>query len=177
MGKAAGLLCEIHNLALVARGAKMGRRPILECPQPGCAYKRVKPRPTPKRQKDLVLTESPLNEHEEQVRLFEEAVDKGKEWPELSLLFAIPNGGFRFTTVAGQMRAEGVKAGVPDVFLPVARRGWHGLFLELKTREGVAQKHQKRWHKALRAQGYRVEIARGWKQAWEILLDYLGNPE
>src|SRR5262245_64718583 len=48
------------------------------------------------------------------------------------LCFAIPNGGARDVITAGRLKAEGVRAGVPDVCLPVARAGYHGLFLEVK---------------------------------------------
>src|SRR5262245_57218105 len=48
------------------------------------------------------------------------------------LCFAIPNGGARDVITAGRLKAEGVKAGVPDVCCPVARWRWHSLYLEFK---------------------------------------------
>jgi hypothetical protein len=112
----------------------------------------------------------------------------------LDLLFAIPNGGERGDGTAkgraiagGKMVAEGVKAGVPDLMLPVMKMvpdnsGYHdyaGLFIELKRlahknrKDGNCSAAQLAWHDALRAQGYRVEVCFGWIEARDILLDYL----
>jgi hypothetical protein len=57
--------------------------------------------------------------------------------------YAVPNGGYRNIYVARKLKAEGVKAGVADLCLPAARRGYHGLYLEMKSEEGVATKEQK----------------------------------
>ena len=47
------------------------------------------------------------------------------------LIFAIPNGEKRAISVAKRLKAEGVKAGVPDLFVPE----WD-LWIEMKRREG-----------------------------------------
>jgi len=97
--------------------------------------------------------------------------------PELALLYAIPNGGARHRVVAAKLKAEGVKAGVPDYHLPVARGGWHGLFVELKrTKGGQLSAEQRAWHSSLRAQGHRVEVCRGWEEAFDVIRDYLEEP-
>jgi hypothetical protein len=59
-------------------------------------------------------------------------------YPVLNLLYAVPNGGYRNIYVARKLKAEGVRAGVADLCLPAARRGYHGLYLEMKSEEGVA---------------------------------------
>jgi hypothetical protein len=51
----------------------------------------------------------------------------GELWPEARWLYAVPNGGFRHKAVAGKMKAQGVRAGVLDFNLDVARGGYHGL--------------------------------------------------
>ena len=61
-------------------------------------------------------------EHREQVKLFAWAEWERIDRPELGLLFAVPNGGRRDAVTGARLKAEGVKAGVPDVWLPVARR-------------------------------------------------------
>ena len=113
------------------------------------------------------------SEHQEQVALFRWAEYATSALPELNLLYAIPNGGHRHKAVAARLKAEGVKAGVPDVCLPVARGGWHGLYIEMKTERGKASKSQVQWLFALREEGYKVAICRGWETARGLIEDYL----
>jgi hypothetical protein len=94
-------------------------------------------------------------------------------WPDLRLLYAIPNGGDRHPAVAAKLRAEGVRAGVPDYCLPVPRGPYHGLYVELKTPTGYPSREQREWIAALREQGYRAEVCRGWQAAWDVLMEYL----
>lgn len=93
--------------------------------------------------------------------------------PELRLLFAIPNGGARNPKVAEQLKAEGVKAGVPDYLLPVARRNFHGLFIELKALDGAESAAQKDFRELAQDQGYRCEVARGAEVAIDLIYNYL----
>lgn len=75
-------------------------------------------------------------EHQIQCAFITWAHLNAKAWPELALLFAVPNGGYRPPRTAAKLAAEGVRAGVPDVLLPVARGGWIGLALEFKRPGG-----------------------------------------
>lgn len=95
--------------------------------------------------------------------------------PELRWLHAIPNGGARGKAQAGKLKAEGVRAGVADYFLPVARQGFHGLYIELKSMTGSTSREQKDFLADMRSEGYRAEVAKGWEQAWAIVRDYLGG--
>jgi len=113
-------------------------------------------------------------ESEEQQALFVWAAMQRGKFPKLSLLYHIPNGGKRGKAEAGRFRAEGVKAGVPDVCLPVARGCWHGLYIEMKRqRYSKTSDNQMEWVFALRRQGFRVEICKGWEAAAEIIKSYL----
>lgn len=117
-----------------------------------------------------------MTEHEEQKALIEWSAWMSNARPELSLMFAVPNGGDRHPAVAAKLKAEGVKAGVPDIFLPVPRNGYHGLFIELKRAKGGRPTiAQKQWIEDLTTQGYRAEICHGAEQAISTILDYL-NP-
>lgn len=53
---------------------------------------------------------------------------------DLKKIFHIPNGGHRLPWIAASLKQEGVKAGVLDNFLPVARGGYHGLWIEFKSK-------------------------------------------
>lgn len=113
-------------------------------------------------------------EAEEQARLFSWAQMRAGKHPELRLLFHIPNGGARRKTEAARLQAEGVKAGVPDLFLPSARYPWNGLFIELKRQKGgKVSDAQRKWLDDLEGAGYRCAVACGWQEAARIIEDYL----
>ena len=67
-------------------------------------------------------------ESTEQRNLFTWAAMQSAAWPQLRLLYHVPNSGYRTATEAARFRAEGVQPGVPDLCLPVARHGFHGLY-------------------------------------------------
>lgn len=114
------------------------------------------------------------SEGAEQATLFNWARMCERKHPELRLLFHIPNGGSRGKVEAARFKAEGVKAGVPDLFLPVARGDWHGLFIEMKRiKGGRVSEEQKKWLASLNEQGYLAQICRGWEEAAEMIADYL----
>lgn len=113
-------------------------------------------------------------EAQEQMTLFQWAHLQRGKYPELDLLFHVPNGGSRNKAEAGRFRAEGVKAGVPDICLPVPRGRYHGLYIELKRkRGGRIEPAQTAWLEALMKQGYSVAICKGWEMAAEVILNYL----
>lgn len=118
------------------------------------------------------------DEHNEQVSLMAWAEWAAIDRPELALLFAIPNGGARDAVTGAKMKAEGVKRGVPDLFLPVARNGYHGLFIEMKRRDGGRiTPEQQRWIDRLTEQGYRVVVCYGRDEAETAIVTYLeGGP-
>lgn len=117
-------------------------------------------------------------EHAHQVAVFAWAaimVNAGR-W-ELQLLFAIPNGGLRDKITAAKLKAEGVKPGVSDLFLPVPRGKWHGLFIEMKKPgEGPTPK-QVQFIADMKKMGYGACVCIGWEQATATLLAYLDYVE
>ena len=113
-------------------------------------------------------------EAQEQTTLFQWAAMMAGKWPELKLCYHIPNGGSRNPIEARHLKEQGVKAGIPDIFLPCARGGWHGLYIEMKRRKGCrVSVEQKKMILALRDQGYRVEVCEGWEQARDIITAYM----
>lgn len=95
--------------------------------------------------------------------------------PELSLLFHIGNGGLRSKSEAVRFKRLGVKPGVSDLMLPVARHGYHGLWIEMKRQhDGKLSKPQKEWLDDMRKQGYKAERANGADEAIEIIKEYMG---
>lgn len=117
------------------------------------------------------------SEQDEQEAVMKWAAHHTGRYPELELLFHIPNGGKRDKFVAFQLKRAGVKAGVPDLCLPVARDGYHGLFIELKYGRNTTTTKQDGWLEQLHEQGYMAVTCWGWQEAVDVLKDYLGIDE
>lgn len=115
-----------------------------------------------------------VSEGDHQLRLMRWAAKQGITIPELQLLFHVPNGGARDASTAARLKVEGVKAGVPDLCLPVARKGYHGLWIELKAEGGTTSGEQKLWIARLNAEGFYATVAHGADRAYALLVDYLG---
>ncbi len=118
------------------------------------------------------------NEESHEQQLFIQWTKRmAKNEPELEKLkkiFAIPNGGLRHIATASRLKLEGVKPGVPDLFFPVASRGFPGLFIEMKKKSGgVLSADQKKWRIWLKEEGYAWRKANGFEQAKAIILSYL----
>lgn len=97
------------------------------------------------------------NEAGAQETLFNWAQYQYARYPELELLYHIPNGGKRDARTAANLKRQGVKAGVPDLHLPVARGGYNGLYIELKVGSNKPTQLQKKWLSSLNKQGYLAE--------------------
>lgn len=113
-------------------------------------------------------------EEEEQAALFSWAEVSRGRYPELELMFHVPNGGLRSKSEAARFKRAGVKSGVPDICLPVARGEFHGLFIELKAMDGKLSENQLCWIGALIRQGYLAVKCRGFEEARQTVEEYLG---
>ena len=112
-----------------------------------------------------------MSEHDEQYKLF--------SWtryrPELRWMFAIPNGGYRTKATAGKMAAEGLKAGIADVFVPIPSKAYHGLFIEMKFGRNKLTELQQEFFEYATQQGYLCKVAYSADEAIQILSEYLGK--
>ena len=118
-------------------------------------------------------------EHEAQAAVIRWADSMRMVEPDLQLLFAIPNAAKRSIGLAARMKSEGLRAGVPDLFLPVptaddAGNWQHGLFIEMKIRPNRVTETQKTWHTNLKVLGYRVEVCWSEFEAIQCIKGYLG---
>ena len=111
-------------------------------------------------------------EHQHQVRLFKWAKRVVGQYPRIGLMYAIPNGGYRGGLEGWRLKEEGVKAGMPDIHLPVAVGGYTGLWIEMKTAVGKLSAAQKEVIGELRECGHRVEVCRGYPEAKAVIDDY-----
>lgn len=117
------------------------------------------------------------HEHLEQCVLV--AFLKGHEllYPELRLVHANFNPGRMSFYMGKKMKREGARPGYPDLFLSLARQGYHGLYIEMKTTTGRLKDSQQVIFPLLKAAGYRLEICRSWQAAVLVIWDYLGLPD
>lgn len=98
-------------------------------------------------------------------------------YPEIKTrLFAVPNGANKSRASAARFAVEGLRAGVPDLMLPIARHGFHGLFIEMKRlKGGRLSREQSDWLDFLGEQGYMAVVCCGSVAAIETLKEYLKN--
>lgn len=94
--------------------------------------------------------------------------------PALAYLFHCPNGGKRDAITGGQMRALGVKPGVPDLLLPVRSALFSGLAIEMKSATGKTTPAQDNWLDLLSRNGWCVTVARSANEARAAVIAYLG---
>lgn len=114
------------------------------------------------------------SEHYEQKAVVQWANVQSTRHPALSLLYAIPNAAKRSVVTASIMKAEGMKSGVPDLCLPVARRGYHGLYIEMKKKnKSSTSDNQVWWIEQLNKQGYMAVICKGADEAIKTIKWYL----
>lgn len=116
-----------------------------------------------------------MSEHDEQCSFFHWCDVFKERIPLLEMVFAIPNGGLRHKRVAVKMKAEGVKSGVPDVFVAVPASNYAGLFIEFKYGTNSPTNNQLAWIDSLQSQGYKCAIAYDWVTAAKTVLQYFGD--
>lgn len=96
--------------------------------------------------------------------------------PDLCLLYAIPNGGYRTPKVAARMKAQGVLSTLPDMHLPVMRGPFLSLYVELKVRGRYGTPEQRIMAEALRTRGHCVIECQGTEEVVAVVLGYLALP-
>lgn len=115
-------------------------------------------------------------EHEEQVAVINWCEALSVVDPRLGLIFAVPNGSNKSIAAAVRLKAEGLKAGVPDLLLPIVVPGYGGLFIEMKkTRGAVVKDNQREWAARLINAGYAHRFCYGAAAAKEAIMEYVSG--
>lgn len=97
------------------------------------------------------------------------------KYPELKWMHAIPNGGKRDKITGGTLKAEGVKAGVADIFLPVTKMPWAGLYIEMKKSGGKQSTEQKEFGAFVQSQSFGFVVCYSWTDAVNYIQEYLNH--
>lgn len=118
---------------------------------------------------------SHASESVEQICLFRWAAYSLNKYPKLELMFHIPNGGRRDKATGAKLKAEGVKAGVPDICLPIPKGPYHGLFIEMKAGKNKPTAEQNKYLKALDHNFYFTAVCYGWEDASKVIELYLNQ--
>lgn len=87
----------------------------------------------------------------------------------------IPNEGKRSAINGAMLKRAGLRKGFPDLFIPLPRKGYHGLFIEMKTKSGKATDEQIEWMRTLDRNGYFCAVCHGSDQAIELIQKYTKN--
>ena len=96
--------------------------------------------------------------------------------PRLRWLHAIHNQGHGDAVRGARAKAEGVKEGVSDLFLPVPilkSVAWHGLYIELKVGSNKPSTAQANFISDMREVGYDAVCLNGWEACRAKILEYL----
>jgi hypothetical protein len=150
----------------------MSRR--LEARAPG---DNAAPATTPVRKRAVTRKDpSALSEHDNQCLLFAWANVAAGRQPELSLLYAVPNYARVSPRWGAWMKAEGKRAGVPDIHLPVPRGNYTSLYIELKVARNKESDAQMLWRRKLNDAGNLAVVCWSWIEAREAIESYLAQP-
>lgn len=115
----------------------------------------------------------PESAHQRALIQWWKVAHKGLGIADERLLFSIPNGGRRTGLYGSFLVKEGLRAGVPDLFLSVARGVFHGLYLELKSETGQVRPFQREVIGLVKVEGYQVVVCKGFDAAREAVEAYL----
>ncbi|KQR37753.1 VRR-NUC domain-containing protein [Deinococcus sp. Leaf326] len=131
------------------------------------------------------VQEEHWDENAHQIRFITWAAETWPTLPALEGFHHSPNGGARakrtgrdgrlYSPEALRLQLMGVRAGYPDLLLDVAVGDWHGLRIELKALDGELSTNQRPWLVRLRREGYYADVARGWRDARRLTLEYLSG--
>ena len=147
-------------------------------------------KPDPPKPSKLITPEMIAGDSESshQKALFAWAALSVGKYPALAFMFAIPNGGLRDIRTASTLKAEGVRSGVPDIFLPkwsvikispAHVRQMHGCFIEMKLekyrnrKNGGCSEEQIEFIEWAVTAGYYCKVCYSWIEARDTLINYL----
>ena len=114
-----------------------------------------------------------MSEASEQAAVFRWAALMESRYPPLRFMHHVPNGGARSGRTGAEMKRQGVKRGVPDIFLPWPVGKYHGLYIEMKYGKNRLTRDQKTFLQHAAAAGYRTAVCYSANEAIQAIQIYL----
>ena len=93
-------------------------------------------------------------------------------YPHLEMLHCSLNGVKLSGTQAKIAKGQGMLSGVPDLFLPVPKNGFHGLFIEMKSEKGRLTDNQHWFLTNADSLGYKTAVCYSAKEAISAIQAY-----
>jgi len=116
-----------------------------------------------------------MREHDLQVQIITWCRYNQGKYPQLKLIYAIPNQAKRSFALANYLKAEGMATGVPDLAIPAPNKTFSALYIELKIGKNKPTPKQLEWHKMLREYGNCVFVSYNFDDTIDIIKNYLNN--
>ncbi len=108
----------------------------------------------------------------EQAKVIAWARANERNYPYLQLLHCSLNGVKMTKAQAGRAIAQGMLSGVPDLFLPVPKNGYHGLFIEMKYGSNKVTENQEKFLQNAANVGYAISVCYSANEAIKRIEDY-----
>lgn len=88
-------------------------------------------------------------------------------------VYHVPNEGRRSIYAGAKLRRQGMRKGVPDLCVPVAKGRYHSLYIEMKDKGGKPTSEQVDWIYLLRGQGMCAAVCEGAGNAIALIDKYM----
>lgn len=124
---------------------------------------------------NMKVSKPTASEHQIQSAFFKLVTLYEIKYPQLKLLFAVPNAAKRSMALAAMLKAEGMRSGIPDIMFPFANKSHNGLALEFKSAIGKPTANQSEYLSLLEKHNWQCHIVNDSEKALKILLTYLEN--
>lgn len=95
------------------------------------------------------------------------------QYPEYWFIHHIPNERKQSPIAGKRAKDLGTLAGVADVFLPVAKKGFHGFYFEFKSKKGAMTEAQVKFKFEVEKQGYEYELVRDFNDFKVLINNYI----
>lgn len=115
-----------------------------------------------------------MTENQHQKALF----DWAAIYDELKWMHSIPNGAVlagdrkKRAIQMSSLKATGLKPGVWDVFLPLPKHGYHGLYIEMKVGKNKLSDLQHEFGDYVHKNGYLTATCYDWEEAKQVITEY-----